>query len=253
MTRADQRRAARDSGTWRGAKAGRLRKPTSSDGAKELEELDRKPGNRALRRYVVHFRGWPGIEGLEFTNRLPVYSPRLADRLGLVIVAASELGTEAERFGLGAYLVVHGRTVIRGRDHRPRRHRRNEPRRHHRMGRKRLSERPVDDFVGRYPAVRVLRSPLGDLHQRAYSGAGWCIGADLGRTFGLMAEHVVPRRGPNQDSWDLWMPGWGTRGERGNVHRASPHRPCLRVESRRVGWQGLLRTVPRENGKASRR
>jgi hypothetical protein len=54
---------------------------------------------------------------------------------------------------------------------------------------------------------------------------------------GLMAEHVVPRQGERQDGWDLWMPGWGTRGGRGNVHRASPHRPCLRVEARRVGWQ----------------
>jgi hypothetical protein len=37
--------------------------------------------------------------------------------------------------------------------------------------------------------------------------------------------------------WELWLPGWGKVHDRGRIKRVSPHRPCLRVRARRVGWQ----------------
>ena len=83
MTRTEQRQAMRATGMWRGSKA------------------------RRIRRHLVHFRGWP--EGDRHPPKAPPpYAPRLADRVGLVLTAASMLGAEAERFGLGAYLVVIG-------------------------------------------------------------------------------------------------------------------------------------------------
>ena len=61
------------------------------------------------------------------------------------------------------------------------------------------------------------------------------IGADLGRLLGLAAEFVVERTGRNQGSWEIYPPGWGVLHERNRVKRASPHRPPLRIASRRGG------------------
>lgn len=72
---------------------------------------------------------------------------------------------------------------------------------------------------------------------RIYTGTGPCVGADLGRFFGLVAEHIIERRGRNSGSWELWLPGWGIFGKKNSVRRRSPHRPSLRLKSRRVGWQ----------------
>jgi hypothetical protein len=73
--------------------------------------------------------------------------------------------------------------------------------------------------------------------RRAYSGAGWCIGADLGRVFGLAAEHWGGRLGTHADSWQVWLPGWGREHAHGRWMRRSPHRPPLWMTARRVGWQ----------------
>ncbi len=183
----------------------------------------------------VHFRGWPGSDNWRPPVTPEPYSPRLGDRVGLVVVAAAEVGAVPERFGLGAYLVTSGRSILDA-------------------GLIVPDGLDTVDFTV-WAASQTVRTPSGPKQwsvvtaseffhpysgiftKRAYSGASWCIGPDLGRIFGLMAEHSVPRRGPNQDGWELWMPGWGIKGEKGNVHRVSPHRPCLRVEARRVGWQ----------------
>jgi hypothetical protein len=91
----------------------------------------------------------------------------------------------------------------------------------------------VSDFFD--PTATVEQQPWA-FTPNAYTGAGFVIGADLGRTFGLVAEHVSPRRGKNRGSWDVWLPGWGRKWEDG-LRRVSPHRPALRVSARRVGWQ----------------
>lgn len=55
--------------------------------------------------YVVHVRGWPGLEDWLPPTRPAPYAPRLGDRVGLVVHAAASTGGVPERFGLGAALV----------------------------------------------------------------------------------------------------------------------------------------------------
>ena len=184
-------------------------------------------------------RGGPGSDGWRPPTAPPGYATRLSDRHGLVLAMASELGVTQERFGLGAFLVVEGRSVldagviiaddleagtleeIEGWAS------------HQRMttsaGRRRFRVVTLPEFFD-------PRKP-GVFTQTAYSGVGWVIGADLGRIFGLTAEHVVERTGRNQGSWECYPPGWGVLHERNRVKRSSPHRPPLRLTPRRVGWQ----------------
>jgi hypothetical protein len=169
---------------------------------------------------------------------LPPYFPRFGDRLGLVVYAAAKAGAVPERFGLGAALVVLGRSVIDAvivvpdDSSEEKRADVEDWARSHRVktmnGHQRWQVMTLSEFS----------DPRHGLFMRiAYSGAGWVVGADLGRTFGLMAEHVTERNGRNADSWQVWLQGWGVEHERGRIMRASPHRPPLRLTSRRVGWQ----------------
>src|SRR5664280_1612932 len=89
----------------------------------------------------------------------------------------------------------------------------------------------------------------GLFNRRAYSGAGWCVGADLGRTFGLCAEHFAGQNEPNADSFEVWLPGWGKEHDRGRWKRVSPHRPSLRATSERVGWRIEFGPCEKEHGK----
>lgn len=88
------------------------------------------------------------------------------------------------------------------------------------------------------PEAGVMSRPprgVGVFLQRAYSGTGFVIGADLGRSLGLLAEYITAGREPSAARWDLWLPGWGHPTPKG-PKRLSPHRPQLRLTSRRVGW-----------------
>jgi hypothetical protein len=225
MTRTGQRQAMRASGLWRGSKAGRTRR-------------------------VVNFREWSGLEHWHAPKAPPPYSPRLADRVGLVLVSAAALGAEAERFGLGAYLVVIGRSVLDAGLIVP-----------DDLDGETLAAitewagaHPVETTSGAKPWETVTLSDFYDhrhgvFNQRAYVGAGWCIGADLGRVFGLAAEHVGARLGQNARTWEAWLPGWGKEHEHGRWKRSSPHRPPLRVEARRVGWQITFGPCEKGHGK----
>jgi hypothetical protein len=93
------------------------------------------------------------------------------------------------------------------------------------------------------PLATVEHQPWA-FHPTAYTGAGFVIGAELGRTFGLGADHFGPRRGRRtvdkwerpSDEWELWLPGVGAPGPKG-WKRRSPHRPPLHLRARRAGWQ----------------
>ena len=188
-------------------------------------------------RRVINLRGWPGLEDWQAPSQPPVYTDRLAERAGLVVVAAARPGAVPESFGLGAYLEVIGPSVLTaglivpddlvGSDT---------------DGLRSWSETQwLETTAGHRSWTVVTLSAFcdprrGPLARRAYARAGWCIGADLGRTFGLMADHCAPRRGRNAGSWQLWLPGWGTQHANG-WKKASPHRPPLRLTPRRVGWQ----------------
>jgi hypothetical protein len=150
-----------------------------------------------------------------------------------------------ERFGLGAALVVLGRTIYCGVLIVPDDLAEIEPAafdgieewaRNHEvetvLGPRPWSVVTLSAFFD--PYAKVEDAPWA-LAPRAYTGTGPCVGADLGRFFGLVAEHVVERRGRNAGSWEIWLPGWGVLGKKNSVRRRSPHRPSLRLASRRVG------------------
>ncbi len=193
--------------------------------------------NRAARR-VVNMRGWPGLDGWRPPGAPAAYTPRLGDRPALVLVMASEVGVTPERYGLGAFLVVIGRSVLDAGVIVPddltagARTEVEHWTKHHRIetsgGRRRWRVTMLSEFFD---------PRTGPFVQNAYSGCGWVIGADLGRIFGLTAEHVVERTGNGRGSWEVWPPGWGIDGEKGRISRTSPHRPPLRCTPRRVGWQ----------------
>ncbi|MBF6556974.1 MAG: hypothetical protein IVW52_12550 [Acidimicrobiales bacterium] len=197
----------------------------------------------------VNLRGWPGGKPMAI-KRPPTYSPRLAERVSLVMVAAAELGAMRETFGLGAYLVIAGPSTLdagiivsdtldaealKGIETWARNHRVITA-----AGSRRWAVVTVSQFFD---------PRRGTFVQRTYSGSGWFIGADLGRVFGLTAEHVVPRRGRNAGSWEIYPPGWGYIGPKQNVRKASPHRPPLRISSGRTGWQVEFGPVEHGNGK----
>lgn len=208
---------------------------------------------------AVNLRGWPGASDVAPpSGRKPKrFAWRLGQRVSLVIHAAADLGSE--RFGLGAYLVVMGATVLDA-------------------GlivaddlaglaleeaRAWASARAVGTPGGPLPWAVVARSEFtapgvgiesrpargcGTFTQRAYVGAGFVVGADLGRTLGLLAEASVPRREPNAAEWSLWLPGWGERCSNG-WRQVSPHRPPLRLKARRAGWQAEFAPCHRGSGK----
>lgn len=188
--------------------------------------------------HVVNLRGWPGLDDWQRPTTPPPYTDRLGDRMGLVLFSAAERGALPERFGLGVYLEVVGRSVVGGGIIVP-----------DQMAPDRLQE-IAQWALGHHLAtttgprawsvvtVSQFYDPReGTFALRTYCGAGWCIGANLGRTLALPAEHCGARLGTNADSWELWLPGWGTRHQRGRWKKRSPHRPPLWATARRVGWQ----------------
>jgi hypothetical protein len=174
----------------------------------------------------------------------------LADRIGLVIAAASELGATPELFGLGAYEVVSGPSVLSAgvivADDLGAKQRAVLKR----WSRDHCIETPSGRRRWRVVTLSEFFDPrTGPFVQNAYSGAGWVIGADLGRIFGLAAEHAGTRLGKNADAFQVWLPGWGKEHERGRWMRGSPHRPPLWIEARRVGWRVAFGPSAKQCGK----
>jgi hypothetical protein len=162
---------------------------------------------------------------------------RLGERAGLVMVAAAALGVLPETFGLCAWLEIAGRSVLRAGIVVPNGLSNDDFGAIARWA----TAHPVETVAGPVPwrvqRVSAFFDPrAGIFAARTYSGAGWCIGADLGRVFGLMADHCAPRRGADAGSWELWMPGWGRPDRHGRWKPVSPHRRPLRLRAHRVGW-----------------
>lgn len=155
-----------------------------------------------------------------------------------------------EVFGLGAALVVMGRSVLSACLVVPDRLGRARPKALARIqawaaaeplvtttGPKPWRVAMVSEFFDPYAGVEGPRAKPWSFQPTAYAGAGFVVGADLGRVFGLAAEHIVVPRGRRAGSFELWLPGWAVRGPSANVRARSPHRPCLYVRARKVGWQ----------------
>ena len=197
----------------------------------------------------VEFRGWPDVPWRAPTRHKGAH-PRFGDRIGLIFHVASGPQETASMMGLGAYLLVAGRTVLEAGLIVP-------------DGTSRALRGWVHTWAKRHP-IDTVRGPVswcdltcseffepygGPFARTVYAGRAFCIGADLGWSFGLAASHWHPRAEPYKDTWVIWLPGWGKSHDRGRWKRVSPHRPCLYVTPRRVGWQVSFGPVEKGNGK----
>ena len=203
----------------------------------------------------VILRGSPGTDGwkppgAEHRGR------SLALQVSLSWHAAADAYADDDRFGLMAALVARGRLVMHGLVVVPDDLAARGPAALAGI-RQWAAAHPLDTLTGPAPWRVVTLSEFFDPRAtreatpwafvpNAYNrGAGPVVGADHGRTVGLVAEHVERRKGRNVGSWQVWPPGWGTpRPEHGDIGRVSPHRPPLWVSSRRKGWSVRFAPCP---------
>jgi hypothetical protein len=167
-----------------------------------------------------------------------------------VLVAAADRGAVPERWGLGVGLRILGRSLVTAllvvAD---------ELEAHDPAGLDHLriwgASRRLRTPAGAKPVEVVTRSEFFDpddgvFTTTAYTGGGWLITGDEGRTLGLSADHWGPAQGQRfTDGFTLGFPGWGEIGEwvdqQGRTHRgwrANLHRPTARVKA--IGSHGLL-------------
>jgi hypothetical protein len=212
---------------------------------------------------TVLLRGWPGSEGWRPPRPVSTSEPRLWQRNALMIHAAARLDPHGrpvmpETFGLGAALVTIGTAISRGCLFVPDDLAARDPGALARI-KAWASDHPlgpapwqawqvatVSEFFDPYATAEQEPAAPWAFTPNAYSGAGFVVGADLGRTLALVAEHCGPRRGRATGTWEVWLPGWGRRHDDGRWKRRSPHRPPLRLKERRIGWQ--VDFGPCENG-----
>ncbi len=153
--------------------------------------------------FVTVLRGWPTDPGPPVTNPAGLYfgAWRLGQRVGVVVHTAARLGAVPEAFGLGAALVIMGSSVFSGSLIVPDDLAETSP------GvlfaiEEWAKAHPLATTNGTRPwqVVRLLQffDPLATAEKgeakpwafqpNAYSGAGFVVGADLSRTFGLVAD-----------------------------------------------------------------
>jgi len=214
-----------------------------------MNRKERRSATRAVARAIVQLRGWPGMDGYRSPRTIEPYAKRLFDRGGLVVFAASRRGAASEEFGLGAFLEASGASVKRKGIIVPD----DCPVEVRFAIEDRAAECAVVTTTGAACWEALTLTEFSDHRMGpltgSYTGACFTIGADHGRTQGLLGEHWTPRRGRNTDGWEVWPHGWGKRHSRGRVMRRSPHRPPLRVTERRSGWRVEFGPCKGANGK----
>jgi hypothetical protein len=207
---------------------------------------------------IVLLRGWPGVTEWKSPRPSARQYPRLWQRNALYLFAAAQLDVMPEELGLGAALVASGRSVSNACLIVPDDLAAVDPdalaaiaswAAYHSIetssGPRPWHVATPTEFFDPYATVEA--QPWS-FQPTAYSGAGFVVSADLGRTFGLAAEHCSPRVARATGSWEVWLPGWGNQHHDG-WKRASRHRPALRMEARRVGWQVEFGPTESGNGK----
>ena len=166
---------------------------------------------------------------------------RLRERAGLVFVATAERDRTPEHWGLGvalgfvsssltgAYLVVADDFETR------------TPEGFAELERHAAAMR-IDSPTGPL-AVRVVRRgqlcdpDTGLLTTTCYTGHGWLLTADEGRSLGLLADYWGAARGKRFDGgFVLGLPGWGQMED--GRWRAKLHRPTLLAKA--IGGHGLV-------------
>jgi hypothetical protein len=201
--------------------------------------------------YLVTFRGLPDLAGRKFPSSDLGYSPRFGERNALVMFACADAAVETDTFGLGAVLYVAGPSIVSGAILTADDLAKRAPKRLAAIGGFAAST-PISSRPGA-PSFEVLTlsrffdpcALAGDglrFAPTAYTGAAFTVGVDLGRFWGLVAEHCATTEGAR--GWSIFPPGWWKPAVgKGKWHRASPNRPELQLSSRRDGWQlGWART-----------
>jgi hypothetical protein len=195
----------------------------------------------------INLNTWPGRGGAATRQRLWRVPPadRLDEHNGLVLLAVAERSAVPERWGLGLALPILGPTVTAP----PQLIIASDLHAHCRRITK--LERWANGQRIRTPlgwrSVEIvtrnafLNPDAGTFTVRAYTGAGWCLTADEGRSLGLLADHWAPAvdrfwRG----GFALGLPRWGEIVERpkGREWRPLLHRPVLRAKA--VGPHALI-------------
>ena len=214
------------------------------------------PPIERFRRMQVNLRYWPGLGGWRSPQK-PASTVRLKDRMGFYVVARPETGAVPERLGLGGWLLALGNVVLAaGLFH------------DDRLGdrgpevvqelRQWCGENPIDTPLGplALSCTTLTEFATGAFLRHSYIGRSAVVGADLGRTLGLMADWWAPsRRGEFRGGWSLGLRGWGVIASRDGKSRwsASYGRPWLLVQA--VGNHGTRAAFgwPRRNKEGKRR
>lgn len=159
----------------------------------------------AVIRPVVNFRARPNMDRWRRPTVPPAYAERLHERGAVVLVSAALRGVVPERFAMSAYLNVAGRSIAHPGIVVP-----------DDVNAEALAviqewgmAHPLTTTTGSKPwqvdRLSAYFDPLATtgrqpwaFQPRVYSGAGFVIGADLGRVCGLVAEGIVERSGRNR-------------------------------------------------------
>jgi hypothetical protein len=205
---------------------------------------------------VLNLQDWPGREGVYAKSLWRQPFDRLGDRSGLVLVAAAERYATDERFGLGAFLSITGRSIHGAGLVVPD----DLPEREAEVLRAWCASRFVDTPAGPRPWECLTLSEFFDYHagpftRRVYCGAGWLITADLGRILGLVAEAWAPARATRRSTFwrgafKGYLPTWSKidtrKGHEGRLDSVSPHRPAFKVKT--AGAHGYIAQFDRASG-----
>ena len=205
---------------------------------------------------VINLQDWPGREGVSAKPSRRQPFDRLGDRSGLVLVAATERYAIEERFGLGAFLSITGRSIHGAGLVVPD----DLPERRAEALQVWCASRFVNTPAGPRPWECFSLSEFfdyrtGPFTKRVYCGAGWFITADLGRTLGLVAEAWAPARATSRSTFwrgafKGYLPTWSKidtrKDHEGRLDSVSPHRPAFKVKT--AGAHGYITQFDRGSG-----
>ena len=199
----------------------------------------------------INQHAWPGRGDISMRRgqRLPI-ADRLRAHPGLVLVAAAERAALPEWWGLGIALRTIGTSVTGA----------------HLVVADDLEQREPEAFrqLTQWASPRVVSTPAGPLSLEVitrsqlcdpaagiltttcYTGGGWLLTADEGRSLGLLADYWQASQGQRfRGGFTLGLPGWGEiedrtdrRASRHQGWRPKLHRPTLRAKA--IGGHGLL-------------
>jgi hypothetical protein len=197
--------------------------------------------------HIVGFRGWPGLAGWRPPTPPRPQHDRLWQRNALYLFAAAVAGGVPEAFALGAALLAAGPSTVAGALLVPDDLEKRDP-----CGLEAVQTwartNRLSTTLGPVPWQVLTLSQFFDpkanvdcgflaFTPNAYTGRTFVISGDLGRFFGVTAEHCAPARGERwRGAWSVYPPGWGAwRGS--GWYRRSPNRPEIKMKVRRAGWQ----------------